>query len=131
MSQNNGTVNGSVRKGAMNNTVTTEDIAKTALRPKPAYDFFGNRWAIGAGSETEDNDPVGQFGIGGVRTSRRAEGFGGLGAVRTSRRAQGFGNIGLGFLDTQVMGIPVWALGAGAFVMFGGLKMLGIGKKKR
>jgi hypothetical protein len=125
-------IGGSVkRNGTMNNTVTTKDISNTALRPKPAYDFFGNRWAIGAGSEGEDADPVGQFGVGAVRTSRRSEGFGDLAGPRTSRRAEGFGDLGLGFLDAQVMGIPVWALGLGAFVLLGGPAMLGIGKKKK
>jgi hypothetical protein len=113
------------------NTVTTKDVAETAMRPKRAYDYFGSEWAVS--SDGEGMNPVAQFGLGAVRTSRRAQGFGGLGAVRTSRRAQGFGGLGEGIMDTlqskPFLGIPMWALLAGgAFLAMGGLKKLGIGK---
>jgi hypothetical protein len=97
------------------NTLTTKDVAQVAMTRKPAYDFFNVSWPISSVAKPDAGDnPVANFGLGGVRTSRRAQGFGELGAVRTSRRSAGFGDmLGMGFLDTQVMGIPLWGIAAG------------------
>lgn len=138
------------------NTVTTKDIAETNYHKRPAYDFFGVEWRGSTQGEGMDAQPVAAFGLKGLglyRTSARdqkawyhppsvhamtqLQGMDDMGAVRTSRRSRGFGDLGdlgqagLDFLKGDVMGIPVWALGAGAFVMLGGLGMLGLAKKRR
>lgn len=140
------------------NTVTTKDIAETNYHKRPAYDFFGVEWRGSTQGEGMDAQPVAAFGLKdyGIsdlalyRTSARdqkawynhpsvhmmpqLQGIGDMGATRTSRRSRGFGDLGqagLDFLKGDVMGIPIWALGAGAFVMLGGLGMLGLTKKRR
>ena len=114
----------------MNNTVTTKDLAQLAAVRRAAslpttdayaaYDFQGAGWPVSAYNLNEN--PVASWGLSGVRTSRREEGFGdGMGAVRTSRREAGFGNL-LGQLEflteTKVLGIPLWILGAAAVAAF-------------
>lgn len=87
------------------NTLNTKDIAQLA-RKMPVYDYFGTGWPIGSSSMVE---PVSRFGIEGVRTSRRAEGFGNMGQI----------------LDAKLLGIPVAAIGIGliaAYVWPGWLK---------
>lgn len=131
------------------NTVTTKDIAETARKPRKAYDFFGFEWAGSTQGEEVGAEPVAAFGISDLalyRTSARdqkywykhpavstlpqLQGLEGMGAVRTSRRSRGFGGLE-GILEEQIMGIPVWMLGAGAFIALGGLGMIGLGKKRR
>ena len=75
------------------NTLTVNDLHSVAASP---YSWSNAQWAVGRG-KNDPVDPIAAYGIEGVRTSRRAEGFGDL----------------AGILDADILGIPVWLIGAG------------------
>jgi hypothetical protein len=72
------------------NTMTTKDVStlSNSNGKARAYDFFGTGWAQGAYKKDKPLEPVARYGLSSLGD--------------------------LGFLDTKVMGFPVWQLGLGA-----------------
>lgn len=81
------------------NTLTTVDVQQTAVQPKAAYNYFAPEWATSG----DGVEPVSTYGLQGL----------------------GLGNV-MDTLNTKVLGIPLWGIGAAAaaFFFLGGQKML-------